>query len=71
MAATRQGGKKASVTNRAKYGETFYAKIGAAGGRNGRTGGFWVNRELARTAGAIGGRKSSRKGIANGGKATA
>jgi general stress protein YciG len=39
----------------------FYAKIGAKGGRNGHTGGFAANPELARKAGAIGGRISRRK----------
>jgi len=38
----------------------FYAKIGAKGGRNGRTGGFAANPELARIAGAKGGRISRR-----------
>ena len=44
-----------------KYGANFYAKIGAKGGRNGRTGGFYANRELARIAGAKGGRISRRR----------
>lgn len=36
-------------------------RIGSKGGKNGNTGGFAANRELARTAGAIGGRISRRK----------
>lgn len=60
MAGTKLGGKHAAATNKAKYGEDFYARIGAIGGRKGTTGGFFANRELARTAGAIGGRKSRR-----------
>jgi uncharacterized protein len=60
MAGTMKGGKAAAVTNKRKYGEDFYAKIGAKGGRLGRTGGFAANRELARKAGAVGGRKSRR-----------
>ena len=60
MAGTKQGGKAAAAKNKAKYGPDFYAKIGAMGGRRGRTGGFFANRELARIAGAKGGRISRR-----------
>lgn len=60
MPGTIEGGRKASETNRKKYGGDFYRRIGAKGGKMGRTGGFFANRELARTAGAIGGRKSRR-----------
>jgi general stress protein YciG len=60
MAGTKAGGEAAAKTNKAKYGADFYAKIGAAGGKKGRTGGFYANRELARLAGARGGRVSRR-----------
>lgn len=60
MAGTPKGGAKAADTNRAKYGADFYARIGAMGGKLGRTGGFYANRELARQAGAKGGRISRR-----------
>lgn len=40
MAGTVLGGKAAATTNKKKYGEDFYAKIGAIGGKNGNTGGF-------------------------------
>jgi hypothetical protein len=60
MAGTKTGGTKAALTNRSKYGSDFYAKIGAKGGKLGRTGGFYANRELARLAGAKGGRISRR-----------
>ncbi len=60
MAGTKAGGSKAAATNKKKYGSDFYAKIGAAGGKKGKTGGFFANRELARTAGAKGGRISRR-----------
>jgi hypothetical protein len=60
MAGTKQGGKAAASTNKAKYGADFYAKIGAMGGKKGKTGGFYANRELARVAGAKGGRISRR-----------
>ena len=60
MAGTKAGGEAAAKTNKEKYGSDFYAKIGAAGGKKGRTGGFYANRELAREAGARGGRVSRR-----------
>ena len=60
MAGTKKGGELAAATNKAKYGADFYAKIGAKGGKKGRTGGFLANRELARIAGAKGGRISRR-----------
>lgn len=69
MAGTLEGGKKAAITNKLKYGEGFYARIGAKGGRNGRTGGFasevigkdgLSGRERAKIAGAKGGAKSRR-----------
>jgi uncharacterized protein len=60
MAGTTKGGKRAADTNRKKHGSDFYAKIGAMGGKNGHTGGFYANRELAREAGRRGGLKSRR-----------
>jgi general stress protein YciG len=60
MAGTIEGGKAARDTNRRLYGADYYVKIGSKGGKNGRTGGFFANRELARTAGAKGGRLSRR-----------
>ena len=60
MAGTKNGGKSAAATNKAKYGKDFYARIGAMGGKKGHTGGFAANRELARVAGAKGGRISRR-----------
>lgn len=60
MAGTKTGGKAAAETNKAKYGADFYARIGAKGGKKGTTGGFAANRELARIAGAKGGRISRR-----------
>jgi hypothetical protein len=71
MAGTKAGGKKAAATNKHKYGEDFYAKIGAFGGvatnvpkgfasdlvgPDGLTG-----KERATVVGVIGGRKSSRR----------
>lgn len=60
ISGTSKGGLKASKTNKAKYGEDFYRKIGAIGGRKSGTGGFFANRELAKAAGAKGGRISRR-----------
>ena len=60
MAGTKAGGAKAAETNKQRHGKDFYARIGAKGGRNGHTGGFFANRELAREAGAKGGRISRR-----------
>lgn len=60
MAGTKKGGAKAAATNRKKYGDNFYAEIGAKGGRNGHTGGFAANPELAKIAGAKGGKVSKR-----------
>jgi uncharacterized protein len=60
MAGTKAGGQRAAATNKAKYGSDFYANIGKKGGKNGRTGGFFANRDLARRAGAVGGRISRR-----------
>jgi general stress protein YciG len=60
MAGTKAGGQKAAATNRNKYGKDFYAEIGRKGGRNGHTGGFAANPELAKIAGAKGGRISKR-----------
>jgi general stress protein YciG len=60
MAGTIAGGQKAASTNKTKYGKDFYARIGQMGGKLGRTGGFYANRELAREAGRKGGRISRR-----------
>ena len=63
MAGTKAGAKKASNTMKKRYGDDYYHRIGKVGGQNGRTGGFYANREKARNAGAKGGRISSRAGI--------
>ncbi len=66
MAGTLSGGKSAVETNKRKYGADYYAKIGAMGGKKGRTGGFYANRDLARKAGRIGGLKSRRSSAKDG-----
>lgn len=60
MPGTKAGGLKAAETNKRLRGENFYREIGSKGGKNGHTGGFAANPELARLAGAKGGRKSKR-----------
>lgn len=66
MAGTKQGGIKASNTNKILYGDDFYSKIGSIGGKKGTTGGFYANRELAKIAGQRGGRISKRTKKVNG-----
>ena len=61
MSGTIIGGKRAAATNKAKHGEDFYKNIGRKGGQNGHTGGFAANPELARIAGAKGGKISRRR----------
>lgn len=60
MAGTKEGGLKAAKTNYKKYGKDFYVKNGAIGGRNGHTGGFANDINLAKEAGRKGGLKSKR-----------
>ena len=60
MSGTVEGGRKAAATNMKKYGKDFFKNIGRKGGQNGHTGGFFANRDLARTAGSKGGKKSKR-----------
>lgn len=60
MPGTRLGGRKAAKTNKLLYGDDFYKQIGMRGGRNGNTGGFYANPELAKIAGAKGGAISRR-----------
>lgn len=60
MAGTKDGGVKAANTNKTRHGKDFYARIGAKGGKATGPKGFAVNRELARAAGAKGGRISRR-----------
>lgn len=60
MPGTTTGGLRAAATNKRKYGPDFYAEIGRKGGRNGHTGGFAANPQLAAIAGRKGGLKSRR-----------
>lgn len=60
MPGTREGGLKASETNKTRYGKDFYKNIGADGGRKSRGGGFAKGNYTA-IAGQIGGIKSAHK----------
>lgn len=60
MSGTKAGGLKAVKTNYEKYGKDFYQNIGKKGGKNGHTGGFAANPELAKIAGKKGGSVSKR-----------
>lgn len=59
MANNREGGAKTRDKLLARDPD-YYKKIGAIGGKNGHTGGFAANPELAKIAGAKGGKKSKR-----------
>lgn len=70
MPGTKIGGELAAITNKTKYGEDFYRKIGSIGGSKGRTGGFGSHEigkdgltglQRARIAGMKGGRNSKRR----------
>ena len=62
MAGTKEGGKKAAETNKKIHGANFYAEIGRKGGRKvyPETRYFAMHPEVAKNAGAKGGRKSRR-----------
>jgi len=59
MSGTKSGAKKAMVTLLTRNPNHF-KEIGSIGGKNGHTGGFAANPELARIAGSKGGRISRR-----------
>lgn len=72
MPGTKTGGQRAAVTNKERYGESFYATIGHIGGtRSTPTGGFGskkvgkdglTGKNRARIAGKRGGTISRRPG---------
>lgn len=68
MTGTKAGGIKACNTTKEKHGEDFYKKIGKIGGSVFREAPRWfaLHPDFAKTAGAKGGRTSTRKGVKNG-----
>lgn len=67
---TKEGIIKATKTIRERHGDKFWQEIGAIGGKKTKAEGckpkgFAYNIEIARKAGALGGARSSRKGITN------
>lgn len=68
MAGTKAGGLKAALKNKERYGKDFYRMIGSKGGQQkpSKPRGFAADKELARAAGAKGGRISRRTGVTTG-----
>ena len=60
MSQTKAGAQKAKKTMLEKHGEDYYVNLGRLGGKAGHAKGFFLDRELARRAGALGGHKSKR-----------
>lgn len=62
MPGSRKGGLKTTITNKALYGDDFYARIGKIGGSTPKTrpSGFRARPELASAAGRKGGLISKR-----------
>ena len=61
MSGTLAGGRKAAKTNKKQFGKDFYKIIGSKGGqKKGVKKGFATNPQLAKAAGAKGGRNSRR-----------
>ena len=66
MSETLSGGKKAAATNKSKYGQDWYSKIGAIGGKAQVTKGFgYMPYEKRSEAGRKGDTISKRGKIIN------
>lgn len=69
MSGTLDGGRKARDTNKERHGADFYKKIGAKGGANNGTGGFYYAKHVLkddkfiRESGKLGGQISRRRKI--------
>lgn len=55
MSGTKEGGRKASISNRARHGEDYYGRIGKLGGSRKVKKGFSMHPKLASVVGKIGG----------------
>lgn len=64
MSGTKIGGLRAAKTNKKKYGEDFYVKMGHLGGLAQVPKGFSMNIKLASKVGRKGGKKSKRGPVA-------
>ena len=61
MGNTKAGGKKVAITNKLKYGDDYYVKMGQLGGRKKVPKGFArMDKEKVRAAGKLGGTRSKR-----------
>ena len=62
MSGTKEGGRKAAITNKKRYGIEFYKNAGHIGGSayHRKPRGFGANPALAKIAGAKGGKNSVR-----------
>lgn len=70
MAGSKIGGLKAKESNLREHGQDFYERIGGLGGKKTKADGckpkgFAADPNRARTAGTLGGQRSSRKGVTN------
>lgn len=73
MAGTKEGGRKASQTNKKKYGKDFYSRIAArswSDPNRSRETGFALDPARAAEAGRKGGKKTKKEYKTNGQKET-
>lgn len=62
MAGSKEGGIKAAQTNKERYGDSFYAKLGSKGGSAKVSKGFAkMDIDRVKECGRIGGRLGKRK----------
>lgn len=64
MGGTLIGGRKAAKTNKERYGDDFYKRLGEKGGKasaaDGAIKGFAANNKRAKLSGQVGGKLSKR-----------
>ena len=61
MGGTREGGKKAAITNRERHGKDYYKEIGYKGGKSSHTGGFYGKHKFAQEMGRLGAKIKKEK----------